>query len=138
MGSEMCIRDRHPGVYADLLSNKMAEHKSNAWLINTGWSGGPFGIGKRMKLKFTRAMLNAALDGDLDDVEYVIDKRFGFEVPKSCPGVPSDLLIPEKVWESKDQYDTTANRLAAMFNKNFERYSAGVSDDVNASAPVVT
>ena len=127
----------HPGVYADLLSNKMAEHNSNAWLINTGWSGGAYGVGKRMKLKFTRAMLNAALDGDLDDVEYVIDKRFGFEVPKSCPGVPSDLLIPEKVWKSKDQYDTTANRLATMFNKNFERYSAGVSDDVNAAAPIV-
>ena len=127
----------HPGVYADLLSNKMAEHNSNAWLINTGWSGGAYGVGKRMKLKFTRAMLNAALDGDLDDVDYVIDKRFGFEVPKSCPGVPSDLLIPEKVWKSKDQYDTTANRLATMFNKNFERYSAGVSDDVNAAAPIV-
>ena len=75
----------HPGVYADLLSTKMDQHGSTAWLINTGWSGGAYGEGSRMKIKYTRAMLNAALDGDLDDVAFVVDGRFGFEVPTSCP-----------------------------------------------------
>ncbi len=125
----------HPGVYADLLSSKMAEHGSTAWLINTGWSGGAYGVGRRMKIKYTRAMLNAALDGELDDVEFAMDERFGFEVPKTCPGVPSEVLIPRQTWENGDAYDTTADKLASMFNENFERYAAGVSDDVNSAAP---
>ena len=127
----------HPGVYADLLSSKMEQHDAKAWLINTGWSGGPYGVGNRMKLKLTRAMLNAALDGELDDVEYIVDERFGFEIPRSCPGVPSDVLIPRQTWENKVEYDITADRLASMFNKNFQRYSSGVSDEVNAAAPIV-
>ena len=127
----------HPGVYADLLSSKMAEHGSTAWLINTGWSGGPYGVGSRMKIKYTRAMLNAALDGELNNVEYVTDKRFGFEIPKSCPGVPPEVLIPKQTWGDGDEYDTTADKLATMFNENFKRYSEGVSDEVNSAAPVV-
>ena len=125
----------HPGVYADLLSAKMAEHGATAWLINTGWSGGSYGVGKRMKIKFTRAMLNAALDDDLTDVEYIVDERFGFEVPTSCPGVPSELLVPRNTWDDKVDFDATADKLARMFNENFDRYSAGVSDDVNSAAP---
>ena len=82
-------------------------------------------------------MLNAALDGDLDDVEYVVDERFGFEVPKSCPGVPEEVLIPKQTWEDGNAYDATADKLATMFNKNFERYAAGVSDDVNSASPSV-
>lgn len=127
----------HPGVYADLLSSKMAEHGSTAWLINTGWSGGPYGVGSRMKIKYTRAMLNAALDGELNNVEYITDERFGFEIPKSCPGVPPELLIPKQTWGDGDEYDTTADKLATMFNENFKRYSEGVSDEVNSAAPVV-
>ncbi|MFL2962325.1 MAG: phosphoenolpyruvate carboxykinase (ATP) [Candidatus Poseidoniaceae archaeon] len=127
----------HPGVYADLLSAKMAEHGSTAWLINTGWSGGAYGEGSRMKIKYTRAMLNAALDGDLDNVEYVLDDRFGFEIPTSCPGVPSEVLIPKKTWSDGNAYDATADKLATMFNENFKRYSDGVSDDVNASSPKI-
>ena len=127
----------HPGVYADLLSSKMAEHGSTAWLINTGWSGGAYGVGSRMKIKYTRAMLNAAMDGALDDVEYVTDERFGFEIPKTCPGVPSEVLIPKQTWDDGDAYDVTADKLATMFNENFERYSEGVSAEVNAAAPVV-
>lgn len=127
----------HPGVYADLLSSKMAEHGSTAWLINTGWSGGSYGVGNRMKIKYTRAMLNAALDGDLDNVEYVVDERFGFEVPKTCPGVPSEVLIPKQTWEDESVYSATADKLASMFNENFERYAAGVSDEVNSAAPIV-
>ena len=125
----------HPGVYADLLSEKMAEHGSTAWLINTGWSGGAYGVGSRMKIKYTRAMLNAALDGELDGVEYVTDERFGFEIPKSCPGVPSDVLVPRQTWQNGENYDSTADKLASMFNKNFERYADGVSEEVNAAAP---
>jgi phosphoenolpyruvate carboxykinase (ATP) len=127
----------HPGVYADLLSSKMAEFGATAWLINTGWSGGVYGVGSRMKIRYTRAMLNAALDGELDDVEYVIDERFGFEIPTSCPGVPDELLIPRKTWADGEAFDATADKLAAMFNANFERYAAGVSDEVNAAAPKI-
>ncbi|MBT4982529.1 MAG: phosphoenolpyruvate carboxykinase (ATP) [Euryarchaeota archaeon] len=125
----------HPGVYADLLSAKMAEHGSTAWLINTGWSGGAYGVGNRMKIKYTRAMLNAALDGELDNVEYVTDERFGFEIPTSCLGVPSEVLIPKQTWANGDAYDLTADKLASMFNENFKRYAAGVSEAVNAAAP---
>ena len=125
----------HPGVYADLLSAKMAEHEATAWLINTGWSGGAHGVGNRMKIKYTRAMLNAALDGELNDVEYVTDERFGFEIPTSCPNVPAEILIPRQTWADGIAYDATADRLATMFNKNFERYSEGVSDAVNSAAP---
>ena len=127
----------HPGVYADLLSEKMAEHASTAWLINTGWSGGPYGVGNRMKIKYTRAMLNAALDGDLDNVEFIKDERFGFEVPTSCPGVPDEVLIPRNTWEDSDLYDKTADKLAKMFIDNFSRYEGGVSADVNAAAPII-
>ena len=125
----------HPGVYADLLSAKMEQHGSTAWLINTGWNGGPYGVGNRMKIRYTRAMLNAALDGELDNVAYVKDDRFGFEVPTSCPNVPSDVLQPRTTWDDKTAYDSTADKLANMFNENFERYAAGVSDAVNQAAP---
>lgn len=127
----------HPGVYADLLSDKMAEHGATAWLINTGWSGGAYGEGSRMKIKYTRAMLNAALNGDLDNVEFVVDKRFGFEIPTSCTDVPDEVLIPRNTWSDSEKYDATADKLAQMFNDNFARYSEGVSDDVNASAPII-
>jgi phosphoenolpyruvate carboxykinase (ATP) len=88
-----------------------------------------------MKIKFTRAMLNAALDGDLDNVEYVKDSRFGFEVPTSCPGVPSDVLQPIKTWSNPDDYHISADNLASMFIQNFKRYQQGVSEAVNASSP---
>ena len=88
-----------------------------------------------MKIRYTRAMLNAALDGDLDNVEYVKDNRFGFEVPTSCPNVPSEVLQPRTTWSDKTAYDATANKLANMFNENFERYARGVSDAVNQAAP---
>jgi phosphoenolpyruvate carboxykinase (ATP) len=125
----------HPGVYADLLSSKMAEHGATAWLINTGWSGGAYGVGSRMKIRHTRAMLNAALDGALDAVDYVQDERFGFEVPMECPDVPAEVLQPRSTWDNKAEFDATADKLATMFNDNFARYSAGVSEAVNASAP---
>ena len=125
----------HPGVYADLLSNKMEEHGANAWLINTGWSGGSYGVGNRMKIRYTRAMLNAAMDGMLDNVQYVVDPRFGFEVPVECPNVPEEILQPRNTWENSENFDMTADKLAAMFNENFARYQDGVSAEVNAAAP---
>ena len=88
-----------------------------------------------MKIKYTRAMLNAALDGDLNDVEFVTDERFGFEIPTSCPGVPADVLQPKTTWSDGEAYDATADKLASMFKENFKRYEAGVSADVNAAAP---
>ena len=125
----------HPGVYADLLSKKMEEHNATAWLINTGWSGGPYGVGNRMKIKYTRAMLNAALDGELDEVSYVVDERFGFAVPTTCPNVPSEVLQPIQTWSDSDSYNNTADNLAEMFVANFKRYEDGVSKAVNASSP---
>ena len=125
----------HPGVYADLLSKKMEEHNATAWLINTGWSGGPYGVGSRMKIKYTRAMLNAAMDGELDNVEYAIDDRFGFSIPKTCPNVPSEVLQPIQTWDNPEEYNQTADNLAKMFNENFKRYENGVSDAVNAASP---
>ncbi len=125
----------HPGVYADLLSSKMEEHNATAWLINTGWSGGPYGVGNRMKIKYTRAMLNAALDGELEAVDYTLDERFGFEVPQTCPGVPSEVLQPVQTWSDRESYNKTADKLAEMFVENFKRYQAGVSDAVNAASP---
>ena len=125
----------HPGVYADLLSSKMEQHGAKAWLINTGWSGGPYGVGNRMKLKYTRAMLNAALDGDLDNVQYVTDERFGFSIPTECPDVPKELLQPIQTWSDTQSYNEAADSLADMFVDNFKRYEAGVSEAVNASSP---
>ena len=125
----------HPGVYADLLSSKMEQHSANAWLINTGWSGGPYGVGSRMKLKHTRAMLNAALDGELDNVNYVIDERFGFAIPTTCPQVPNEVLQPIQTWDNPDSYNKAANDLADMFVDNFKRYETGVSEAVNRSSP---
>jgi phosphoenolpyruvate carboxykinase (ATP) len=127
----------HPGVYADLLSEKMNHHGATAWLINTGWSGGPYGVGNRMKIKYTRAMLNAALDGKLDNVEYTKDERFGFEVPVECQGVPSEVLQPIQTWDDPEQYNLLADNLAKMFVENFARYQGGVSDAVNSASPKV-
>ena len=125
----------HPGIYANLLSKKMAEHDATCWLINTGWSGGQFGVGSRIRIPWTRAMLNAALDGDLDDVEFITDERFGIEVPISCSGVPSEILQPRSTWQDGDAYDVVADKLARMFQENFSRYESGVSEEVNAAAP---
>ena len=126
---------RPASVYAKLLGEKINQHNTIVYLVNTGWSGGAYGEGNRMKIKYTRAMLNAALDGDLDAVDYITDGRFGFEVPTSCPGVPSEVLQPRTTWTDGEAYDATANQLAEMFNDNFKRYEAGVSPAVNAAAP---
>lgn len=125
----------HPGKYASLLGEKMKKHDVNVWLINTGWTGGPYGVGKRMKLSYTRAMISAALDGKLDDVGFEAMPVFNLLVPQSCPGVPSELLNPRLTWADQDKYDAQATMLAGLFNKNFEKYASGVTDDIRAAAP---
>ncbi len=125
----------HPGKYAEMLGEKMRKHNVNIWLVNTGWAGGPYGVGNRMKLSYTRAMITAALEGKLDNVEYVAHRHFGFMMPKECPNVPAELLSPRLAWSNEDEYDKKAKELAAMFIKNFEKYAAGVNEEILAAAP---
>lgn len=125
----------HPGKYAEMLGAKMKENNVNVWLVNTGWTGGPYGTGSRMKLKYTRAMLNAALNGNLDNLNYEKHPVFGVDIPTQCPEVPSDLLNPRNTWANKDDYDQKASYLASLFNKNFEKYAEGVSKEILSAAP---
>lgn len=125
----------HPGVYADLLGKQMGKHNAACWLVNTGWSGGPYGVGKRMKIGYTRAMIRAILNGSLAQVETVPDPIFGVGIPVSCPEVPNEVLQPRNTWEDKDSYDRQAKDLARRFNENFKKYEAGVSEAVRAVAP---
>ena len=126
---------RHPSAYADLLTDKMAKHGSHCWLLNTGWVSGGYGKSKRIKIKWTRALLNAALDGSLNDVEFVVDPRFGFDIPQSCKGVPDEILNPRETWDNPEDYDSTANHLAKLFGVNFEQFEEGTSPEVLHSAP---
>ncbi|MBC7932499.1 MAG: phosphoenolpyruvate carboxykinase (ATP), partial [Rubrivivax sp.] len=125
----------HPGTYADLLGKKIQEHEADCWLVNTGWSGGPYGEGQRMKIKHTRSMIRAILSGSLAGVETRPDPVFGVGVPVSCPDVPAEVLQPRETWKDKDAYDTKARDLARRFNENFKKYEAGVSPEVRAAAP---
>ena len=125
----------HPSVYADLLANKMDEHGARCWLLNTGWVSGGYGKSKRIKIRWTRALLNAALDGTLNGVEFLTDERFGFEVPQSCPSVPEEILNPRDTWEDANAYDAAADNLARMFADNFEQFANGTSESVLSAAP---
>ena len=127
----------HPGKYAEMLGNKMREHNVNVWMINTGWSGGPYGVGQRMKLGYTRAMITAALEGKLDNVDYLVHETFGMLMPKECPNVPSELLSPRHAWADENEYDIKAKELGKMFIKNFEKYAAGVTEEILNAAPTI-
>ena len=129
---------QHPNVYSQLLGKRIAEHDVKCWLINTGWTGGPYGVGSRMKIAYTRAMVTAALNGDLDDVEYETDPVVGVKVPKTCPNVPSEVLFPRGTWSDGAAYDAQAQKLAAMFAENFEQFADQVPEAVRASGPRVT
>ena len=124
-----------PAKYAELLADKMKHHKTNAWLVNTGWSGGAYGVGSRMKLKLTRAILNAIHSGELAQVSMANDPVFGVAVPQSCPGVPSEILVPRNTWEDKESFDSTARKLAKLFRDNFTKYAEGASAEVAAAGP---
>ncbi|TDQ19103.1 phosphoenolpyruvate carboxykinase (ATP) [Algoriphagus boseongensis] len=128
----------HPTAYAKLFGEKMEKNEVNVWLINTGWTGGPYGIGSRMKLAYTRAMISAALEGKLDFAPFAKDPIFGFEVPKICPNVPSEVLSPRKTWNDPEGYDKQAKELALAFVKNFEKFREYASEDILSGAPKVS
>jgi phosphoenolpyruvate carboxykinase (ATP) len=125
----------HPTVYATFLGDRIARHNVRVWLVNTGWSGGPYGIGSRMKIAHTRAMIAAALAGALDDVPYRRDPLFNLDVPQRVPGVPSDVLDPRGTWRDAAAYDEQARRLARMFTENFKAFEADAAPDVTAAGP---
>jgi phosphoenolpyruvate carboxykinase (ATP) len=127
----------HPGRYAQMLGEKMRKHDVNVWMINTGWSGGPYGVGHRMSLPHTRAMITAALEGKLQDVAYEAHPIFGMLMPTSCPNVPSDILNPRNTWSDQAAYDEKAKDLARQFVKNFEKYASGVSQEILEAAPKI-
>jgi phosphoenolpyruvate carboxykinase (ATP) len=128
---------RHPGVYARMLADRLEEHDADCWLVNTGWTGGPVGVGHRMPIDHTRNMVRAALNGQLADVSYELDPIFGVEVPTEVPGVPSEVLRPRDTWADKDAYDAKARELAAMFVENFKDYADGVSEAVRQAGPKI-
>ncbi len=125
----------HPTKYAELLGQKMKENKVNVWLINTGWTGGSYGVGSRMKLPYTRAMITAALNGELDKVSFTKHPVFGMLIPDTCPNVPSEILNPRNTWEDKEAYDAKANHLANEFVKNFEKFADFANAEILAGAP---
>ncbi|MBL6450013.1 phosphoenolpyruvate carboxykinase (ATP) [Fulvivirga sp. 29W222] len=125
----------HPTKYAEMLSTKMQEAGVNVWLVNTGWSGGPYGVGSRMSLKITRGLITAALNGELNDVEFEKHEIFGLNMPKTCPNVPENVLNPKNTWEDKEAYDSKANDLANAFNKNFEKFAENANEEILAAAP---
>jgi phosphoenolpyruvate carboxykinase (ATP) len=122
-----------PRVYAEMLGKRLTQHKASCWLVNTGWSGGKFGVGKRMSLKITRALVNAALDGRLEKVEFVTEPAFGLSIPVSCPDVPAEILNPRNAWTDKAAYDKTAADLAGRFEANFKQFDA--SEAIRAAGP---
>lgn len=123
----------HPSVYAKMLGEKIKKHDAKCWLVNTGWTGGAYGVGHRISIKHTRALLNAALEGKLDNVEFVIDPFFGLSIPTVCEGVPSEILNPKNTWANKAEYDEKAIALAKSFVDNFKQYAEYVDDSVNAA-----
>jgi phosphoenolpyruvate carboxykinase (ATP) len=124
-----------PMTYAAMLGERIREHNSDVWLVNTGWTGGPYGVGKRMSIAYTRAMVSAALDGSLARVETSMDPIFGVRVPVSCPGVPSEVLWPRNTWTDGAAYDEAARHLAQRFNENFARFNHDVTEEVRKAGP---
>ncbi len=127
----------HPSVYAKQLGERIKQHDVKCWLVNTGWTGGPYGVGNRISIKYTRALLNAALEGKLDNVEFVSDKYFGLMMPTSCEGVPSEILDPRNTWSDKAAYDEKAEYLAKQFVAKFKDYEPFVDDSVKNAGPIV-
>ncbi|MFI5451734.1 phosphoenolpyruvate carboxykinase (ATP) [Pedobacter sp. UC225_61] len=127
----------HPAKYAKLLGEKMEKNKVNVWLINTGWSGGPYGVGTRMKLTYTRAMISAALNGSLAKADFVEHPVFGLLMPTNCPDVPSEILNPRNTWSNKQNYDSKANELAAAFLDNFKQFEDFANEEIQNALPKV-
>jgi phosphoenolpyruvate carboxykinase (ATP) len=127
----------HPSRYAELLADKIREHGADCWLVNTGWSGGPYGVGKRMAIKHTRSMLKAALEGKLREVKYEKDPVFGLNIPASCEGIPHEILHPRNTWKDPAAYDEKARVLAGLFHKNFAQFADEVKQEVRDAGPLV-
>ncbi len=127
----------HPGVYAEQLGEKIRQHNSEVWLVNTGWTGGPFGVGERINLPYTRAMVTSAMNGNLDGVNFKADPFFGLSIPDSVPGVPGDVLNPKETWKDKTAYDEQARKLVVSFAENFNQYSGNTSDEIKNAGPKV-
>jgi phosphoenolpyruvate carboxykinase (ATP) len=126
---------RHPSAYARLLGQRIIDHGVTCWLVNTGWTGGAFGVGERMSIKYTRALLSAALDGRLADAAFQTDRHFGLEVPEACPDVPSEILDSRNTWADKGAYDAAAADLVARFAKNFMQFDDYANESIRAAAP---
>ena len=127
----------HPGIYAEMLGKKIRENRVRVWLINTGWIGGPYGVGKRIDLSLTRAMIEAALNGSLLEVDYETHPIFGISIPKECPNIPPNMLNPRNTWANPGEYDEKAKILARQFIGNFEKYKSGVSEEILAASPKI-
>jgi phosphoenolpyruvate carboxykinase (ATP) len=127
----------HPSVYAKILGEKIEKYKVKVWLVNTGWTGGPYGVGERMSIKYTRALLHNALENKLEKVTYERDPVFNLALPQTCAGVPSELLNPRNTWQDKKSYDKQAAFLAELFKKNFEEYHEHVTEKVKAAGPLI-
>ena len=125
-----------PRIYAELLGEKLRQHQAQVWLVNTGWTGGPFGVGERINLPYTRRLVSAALNGELDDVPTRTDAYFGLSVPESCPGIPPEVLDPRKTWADAQAYDAQAAALVVKFKENFKKFAGQVSPEINAAGPV--
>ena len=128
----------HPTRYAEMLSAKMKETNVNVWLVNTGWTGGPYGVGSRMKLKYTRAMITAAMDGSLEEAnkgDFHVHSMFGVAQPRTCPNVPTEVLSPRKSWNNDKGYYKTAQKLADSFKENFKQFEEFANEEIMAGAP---
>ena len=125
----------HPNKYAELLAEKIQKHNAKAWLVNTGWTGGAHGVGSRIKLKYTRAIIDAIHNNDFDNVDTVIDREFGFEIPLSCPEVPSNILLPRNTWEDKNGFDETKQKLIGLFQDNFKAFETSVNAEIVEAGP---
>ena len=126
---------KRPSVYAKMLGEKIEKYHTRVYLVNTGWTGGPYGIGERIKLKYTRAMINAALNGEIENQEFVHNKFFNVDVPQGCPDVPAEMLNPSNTWNNKESYDTYAEKLVKMFNDNFASKYPNISEDIVNAGP---
>ncbi len=127
----------HPNKYAELLAEKIRQSGAKAWLVNTGWTGGSYGVGSRIKLKYTRAIIDAIHNNDFDGVETITDPYFGFQVPLFCPNVPSEMLVPKNTWENKEKYDRVIQKLVKLFRENFEQFKQDVNPDIILAEPQI-
>jgi phosphoenolpyruvate carboxykinase (ATP) len=125
---------RPAAVYANMLGEKIEKHGTRVYLINTGWSGGPYGVGERIKLQYTRAMVRAAINGDIEKSKFVCDDIFNLDIPTSCPDVPSEILDPRATWQERDAYDIAAKRLAGLFVENFSKFK-DIPEEIRDAGP---